>query len=254
MTPVAASNAARFADVPIAEGGTPARAWLEWGYQFPPLHLDRCPGLLVVAPHPDDETLGFGGAAGAIAARGVHVHTVVASDGGAAWPGLSPREQTDLEHSRRRESQRSAALLGLHPPTFLGLRDGGLADAESRLADILTDMLTDRVAGTWCAATWRGDGHPDHEALGRAAAVATSRTGAVLLEYPVWMWHWARPGDANVPWHRATRVMLDPVAAERKQHAAAVFRSQIDPDDGRDPIVPPHVLSRLQAVGEAVFR
>jgi hypothetical protein len=47
--------------------------------------------------------------------------------------------------------------------------------------------------------------------------------------------------------------MLDPVAAECKQHAAAVFRSQLDPDDGRDPIVPPHVLSRLQAVGEVVF-
>jgi LmbE family N-acetylglucosaminyl deacetylase len=254
MTPIAVSNAARFADVPIAEAGTTAHDWLQWGCQFPPLHLDRCPGLLVVAPHPDDETLGFGGAASAIAALGVDVHTVVATDGGAAWPGLSAREQTRLEHTRRRESRRAATLLGLHRPTFLGLRDGGLADQESRLADILSDMLNDRVAGTWCAATWRGDGHPDHEAVGRAAAVAASRTGAVLLEYPVWMWHWARPDDADVPWHRTTRVRLDLVAAERKHRAAAVFRSQLDPDDGRDPIVPPHVLSRLQSVGEVAFR
>jgi LmbE family N-acetylglucosaminyl deacetylase len=252
MTP--ASNAARFAEVPIAQGGTPAHEWLEWGYRFPPLPLDRCPGLVVVAPHPDDETLGFGGAAGAIAARGVDVHTVVASDGGAAWPDLSAQEQTRLERDRRDESRRAAALLGLRTPTFLGLPDGGLADQESRLADILTDMLTDCVAGTWCAATWRGDGHPDHEAVGRAAAVATSRTGAVLLEYPVWMWHWARPGDPAVPWQRASRVGLDPVAVERKQRATAVFRSQLDPDDGHDPIVPPHVLSRLRSVGEVVFR
>ncbi|NTY58749.1 PIG-L deacetylase family protein [Mycolicibacterium sphagni] len=254
MTPATASNAARFADVPIAQGGTPAQAWLEWGYQFQPLQLDHCPGLLVVAPHPDDEILGFGGAASAIAARGIDVHTVVASDGGGAWPGLSAQEKTHLEQCRRRESRHAATLLGLRPPSFLGLRDGGLADAESRLADVLTDMLADRAAGTWCAATWRGDGHPDHEAVGRAAAVATSRTGAVLLEYPVWMWHWARPGDTQVPWQRTSRVMLDPVAAERKQQAAAVFRSQLDPDDGRDPIVPPHVLSRLHTVGEVVFR
>jgi LmbE family N-acetylglucosaminyl deacetylase len=254
MTPITVSNAARFADVPITDGGTPAQEWLEWGCRFPPLSLDDCPGLLVVAPHPDDETLGFGGAAAAIAARGVDVHTVVASDGGAAWPGLSAREQQHLERSRRHESRCAAGLLGLRWPTFLGLPDGGLADQESRLADILTDLLAARVAGTWCAATWRGDGHPDHEAVGRAAAVATSRTGAVLLEYPVWMWHWARPGDAAVPWQRAARVTLDPVAAERKQRAIAEFRSQLDPEDGRDPIVPPHVLSRLQSVGEVVFR
>ncbi|BBY66395.1 PIG-L deacetylase family protein [Mycolicibacterium helvum] len=254
MSPRAASNAARFADVPIAGGGTPTQEWLEWGCHFPPVDLDSCPGLLVVAPHPDDETLGFGGAAGAIAARGIAVRTVVASDGGAAWPGLSSRDQTHLERARRSESRRAASALGLRAPTFLGLPDGGLADEESRLADILTGMLDECVDGTWCAATWRGDGHPDHEAVGRAAAVATSRTGAVLLEYPVWMWHWARPGEANVPWQRASRVILDPVATERKQHAVAVFRSQLDPDDGRDPIVPPHVLSRLQAVGEVVFR
>jgi LmbE family N-acetylglucosaminyl deacetylase len=252
MTPT--GNASRFAEVPVAEGGTPAQEWVEWGHQFPPLPLDRCPGLLVVAPHPDDETLGFGGAAGAITARGVDVRTVVASDGGAAWPDLSAQEQARLERSRRGESQRAATLLGLRPPIFLGLPDGGLADQESRLADILTDTLNDGVPGTWCAATWRGDGHPDHEAVGRAAAVATSRTGAVLLEYPVWMWHWARPRDPAVPWQRAARVTLDPVAVERKQRASEVFRSQLDPDDGRDPIVPPHVLSRLQSVGEVVFR
>jgi hypothetical protein len=80
------------------------------------------------------------------------------------------------------------------------------------------------------------------------------KRSVVLLEYPVWMWHWARPGDATVPWQRATRVTLDPVAVERKQRAIAVFRSQLDPDGGHDPIVPPHVLSRLQSVGEVVFR
>ncbi len=78
-------------------------------------------------------------------------------------------------------------------PDFLGLPDGKLAENESRLADVLTDILAARPAGTWCAATWRGDGHPDHEAVGRAAAVAASRTGAVLLEYPIWMWHWLIP-------------------------------------------------------------
>ncbi|MCV7348242.1 PIG-L deacetylase family protein [Mycolicibacterium rhodesiae] len=248
-------NAARFAAAPISGGGTPADEWLLKKDTFPSLPLDQCPGLVVVAPHPDDETLGFGAAACGIAARGVDVRTVIASDGGAAWPGLSPSEQARLEESRRCESRTAAAVLGLPTPTFLGLPDGRLAENESRLADILTDILAGRPTGTWCAATWRGDGHPDHEAVGRAAAIATARTGTVLLEYPIWMWHWACPGDDAVPWQNAVQLVADPVAVQRKREAITSFRSQLECDAaGREPILPPHVLERLDRVGEVVFR
>lgn len=50
--------------------------------------------------------------------------------------------------------------------------------------------------------------HPDDEAAGRAAAAACKATGAPLVEYPIWMWHWATPDDPAVPWHRARRVPL----------------------------------------------
>lgn len=249
----APSNAARFAATPIAGGGTPADEWVP--ISFPAFSLDLCPGLVVVAPHPDDEALGFGAAASSIAARGVDVHTIIASDGDAAWPGLSTSEQSRLAHTRRDESRTAAGLLGVPMPDFLGLPDGQLAERESQLTDILTGVLADRAAGTWCAATWRGDGHPDHEAVGRAAAVAASRTGAVLVEYPVWMWHWASPEDEAVPWHRAARAPLNSQDRQRKRDAIATFRSQLEPEvAGRDPILPPHVLARLDCVGEVVFR
>jgi LmbE family N-acetylglucosaminyl deacetylase len=241
--------------MPISGGGTPAAEWLRQDNGFPSLSLDLCPGLVVVAPHPDDETLGLGAAACSVAARGVEVHTVIASDGGAAWPGLSVSEQARLEETRRCESRTAAAILGLPEPAFLGLPDGKIAENESRLADMLTDILAGRPAGTWCAATWRGDGHPDHEAVGRAAAVAASRTGAVLLEYPIWMWHWARPGDAAVPWRHATRLVADSAAVHRKREAIASFRSQLARHaSGGEPILPPYVLERLDRVGEVVFR
>ena len=255
MSAVTPGNCARFADTPVAGGGTPVDEWLRWRPVMPHLDLDRCPGLVVVAAHPDDETLGFGAAASEIAAHGIDVHTVIASDGDRAWSDLAPSEQAELAEIRRRESRCAAALLGLAKPRFLGLPDGDLAANEDHLADVLTEILGDRAAGTWCAATWRGDGHPDHEAVGRAAATAASRTGAVLLEYPVWMWHWARAGDADVPWERAARVVSEPVAALRKQRAVEVFRSQLEAQGvGRHAILPPHVVSRLHQVGEVVFR
>ena len=90
--------------------------------------------------------------------------------------------------------------------------------------------------------------------MGRAAAVAAARAGAKLLEYPVWMWHWARPDDTAVPWHRMTRIAPDPAAVARKRLAARQFRSQLtryDPDS--DPVLPPVALQRLLAVGEVAF-
>jgi hypothetical protein len=90
--------------------------------------------------------------------------------------------------------------------------------------------------------------------VGRAAAVAAARAGAKLLEYPVWMWHWARPDDAAVPWHRMARAAPDRAAVARKRVAAKEFRSQLTgyyPDT--DPVLPPFALQRLLAVGEVAF-
>ena len=180
---------------------------------------------------------------------------VSASDGGAAYPNQSLLQRYRLERTRRAELLRATGVLGLHAPICLGLPDGQIDRHEERLADLLTEILDTKPAGTWCAATWRGDGHPDHEAVGRAAAIAVQRTGAVLVEYPVWMWHWAVPDDDAVPWHRAHSVPLSRDALGRKNTAAQIFRSQFVPEQpGDEPVLPPFILSRLLAVGEVVFR
>jgi LmbE family N-acetylglucosaminyl deacetylase len=210
---------------------------------------------VVVGAHPDDETLGFGATALTLAESGVRVEIVSASDGGAAIPGQSLLQRFRMERLRRAELYRAAGVLGVSAPLCLGLPDGQIAEHEGRLADLLTEVLATKPPGTWCAATWRGDGHPDHEAVGRAAAVAVERTGAVLVEYPMWMWHWASPGDCTVPWDRAFAAPLTRSAVERKLLAAQTFESQFlaqDPD--LTPLHPPFVLSRLLAVGEVVFR
>jgi LmbE family N-acetylglucosaminyl deacetylase len=247
-------NSARFAAWPVADGGTPAGTWLGWRRDFPELNLDECPGLVLVAPHPDDETLGFGATAAALRSRGVDVQVVSVTDGGGAHPGLSRRERAWLESDRRAELHRAAQILGLSAPVSLGLPDGDLSANEPELTDFLAGLLEAMPKGTWCAATWRGDGHPDHEAVGRSSAVAAERTGATLLEYPVWMWHWARPDDDAVPWHRMSAIRVDRAAMGRKQRAIAVFRTQLTPyEPGADPIVPPFAVQRLLAVGETVF-
>jgi LmbE family N-acetylglucosaminyl deacetylase len=247
-------NTARFAARPVSGGGTPTHVWLNAERRLPELDLSACPEIVVVAAHPDDETLGFGATSAILADLGISVQVVSASDGGAAHQEQSVLQRRRLERIRRAELHRAVGLLGLPAPISLALPDGELSNHHDRLTDLLTEILMTRPPGTWCAANWRGDGHPDHEAVGRAAAAATRRTGAVFMEYPVWMWHWALPGDSAVPWDRAHAVALNSAALNRKALAAQCFRSQFEPSAAGPPVLPPSVVRRLLAVGEVVFR
>lgn len=251
------SNSARFAAKPLTHGGTPAPLWLAAFERspLPELDLARCRRLIVVAPHPHDETLGVGAMIAQLIASGVDVRVVSVSDGGAAQPGATLSGRIRLSTTRRYELRRATSVLGVAPPVRLGLPDGELGKHEDRLTAALVDILRTAGPNTWCAAPWRRDGHRDYEAVGRAAAAACSRTGAALLEYPVWMWHWATPADPAVPWERANRVPAPGWAVNRKRQAAQCYRSQLRPGRGETPpILPPFVLQRLLAVGEVVFR
>jgi LmbE family N-acetylglucosaminyl deacetylase len=234
----------------VAEG-TPEGRWRGWAAPaaWPALDVDATDPPVVVAPHPDDEVLGV---AGLMAVLG-RAEVVAVTDGEASHPDSVVHTAAELASIRRAETAEALARLGLADPPVhrLGQPDGGID--EDAVAAALTGLL---APGRWCLATWRGDGHPDHEAVGRAAARACRATGARLLEYPVWTWHWAVPDDPGVPWHRARRIDLNPAAVAAKAAAVAAFTSQISPL-GPAPadaaVLPPHVLERFARPYETVF-
>jgi hypothetical protein len=52
-----------------------------------------------------------------------------------------------------------------------------------------------------------------------------------------------------------SKTRLDRAAMVRKRRAAKVFRTQLTPrEPGAEAVLPPFVVRRLLAVGEAVFR
>ena len=90
-------------------------------------------------------------------------------------------------------------------------------------ADELPGALHDRLApGDLVLAPWQHDGHPDHDAAGRAAIAAAPARGARLLRYPVWAWHWLEPDAPRAPF-QAFRMPLDAQARSRKQEAIRRF-------------------------------
>ena len=103
--------------------------------------------------------------------------------------------------------------------------DGALADLEEELVAALVAAVGTAGERTVLVAPWRRDGHPDHEAVGRAAAVAARRTDARVVEYPVWAWHWGTAAD--LPWDDARVVRLDATARSAKRAAVAAHASQV---------------------------
>jgi LmbE family N-acetylglucosaminyl deacetylase len=235
----------------IAGTGTTEEGWRAWldAAPLPELDLARAGVPLVVAPHPDDEVLGPGG----LLARVGAAEVLAVTDGEASHPGSAVLDRETLRGIRPLETERALRLLGLPGTTVhrLGQPDGGIDEAALRVA--LRALLR---PGRWCLATWRGDGHPDHEAVGRAAAAACADTGARLLEYPVWAWHWADPADPRLPWRRAHRVTLPARVRAAKNTAMGAYRSQIaalGPSPADAALLPPPVLDRFRRPYEVVF-
>ena len=210
--------------------GTPEDAWAGWEGLRQLARLDveelaRAEGLLVVAAHPDDETLGAGGLIATAARAGRPVTVLVATAGEASHPRSTTTSREAL--ARRRTEEVEAAVAVLAPGAavhVLGLPDGALPDHLGRLTAAVAEH---HRPGAVVVAPWRGDGHLDHEAAGEAAARVAGRAGAPLLEYPVWAWHWAAPGDPRLPWARARRADLAPEALRRKGEAMARHASQV---------------------------
>ena len=234
----------------ITGTGTPESGWLPRLPLLAPLPLTPPPArAVVVAPHPDDEVLGVGGLLALLAAAGTQVEVIAVTDGEASNPGGSVPSD-ELAARRRVETAAALDRLGVRAGvTHLHLPDGGAAGLERPVLAAL------RLGpGDWLLAPWSRDGHPDHEAVGRACESAAARDGARLLAFPVWAWHWAGPAD--LPWHRARRVDLSPEVLAAKAAAVAQFVTQVAPlgplpEDA--PVLAPHVLARFARPCEVVF-
>lgn len=216
-----------------AEPGTPAGDWSadpRW-LDRPALDLDRFSEVVVVAAHPDDETLGAGGLIAECGLRGIPVTVIVVTDGAASHPD-SPTT-TPLELAKRRAVEVTQAVSGLHSDARvvrLGFADGTVAKHFAQVALEIDRSLPDRPAKNVLVVTnWQGDQHPDHRMVGLACSYLAEGRGWELAEYPIWLWHWATPATSEVPWDSFVRLPLSPLARVLKGGAIAEHHSQVLP-------------------------
>ncbi len=176
-------NMGAVARTPLQGQGTQEQAWLhcDWLWQQPTTSATAlCSGhdrMVVVAPHPDDEILGCGGLLHHAAGQGIDVSVVAVTDGEACYPGEPWWTPERLRSARRAELAAALGELGIPVGSIfhLGIADGAVSAHEQGLEGWLQQYLQPRDL---VLAPWRFDGHPDHEAAGRAGCAPRGRSVA----------------------------------------------------------------------------
>lgn len=140
---------------------------------------------VVLAAHPDDESLGCAGTIALLRRRGAPVTVAFATDGEATrGADLAPEE---TGRRRRVEALAACRQLGVEARDvrFWGLPDGGLTAHTEELA-ARTAALVSETAAEGLLLPWFLDGHPDHEALSLALASAVLPSGLEIWGYETW--------------------------------------------------------------------
>lgn len=193
-----------------------------------PLPLKNIRRALIVAPHPDDETIGAFGLMRYLARHGTNIRITVVTNGAAshnskAWPPAR------LTARRKRETQHALARIGIPQTaiTFLGFPDSGMQDMPPTGFSRLKQKLAHGQEPDLVVRPSVLDFHADHRIVARACQESWPPR-VHQLTYLVWP-------DASQPSH-PPRYRL-PLKDSRLMKAAAIatYRSQTglikdDPD------------------------
>jgi LmbE family N-acetylglucosaminyl deacetylase len=204
------------------------RAWAD----FPLAGLDPIVGTgtcLILAPHPDDESLGCGGLIAACVAAGRLPLVVVLTDGAGSHRSRAyPPDR--LRAVRAREVRTAVGRLGLPAGrvVFLNQPDtaapSGGAAFDAVVARLVA-LIREQAACSAILAPWWHDPHCDHAAASLAAEAAARVAGVRHVAYPVW--GWTLPSGAAVPGSPAAGWRLDIRAfLPAKRAAIQAHRSQ----------------------------
>ncbi|MGA9278643.1 PIG-L deacetylase family protein [Ilumatobacter sp.] len=162
--------------------------------------------VLGVWAHPDDEAYLSAGLMARTIVGGGQVTVVAITDGEDGFPADDTRPREQRAAQRRRELRAAMEVIGVQDVRFLGVPDGGVANAPrevlvDRIADIIRDVRPDVIV------TFGPDGvtgHPDHVANSARATEAWENAGIGDLWYAAktdeWLDEWRDLHDEFGVW------------------------------------------------------
>lgn len=193
--------------------------------------------VLAIGAHPDDLEFFAGATLARLAAAGATVTMLVCTDG-----ARGGHDEAGLAARRREEAAAGAAALGLGTPTFLGFRDGDLANDERLREALVRAIRTCRPELLLVhdpATQWKrtGDlvrfGHSDHRAAGQATLDAIAPRAPLGAYYPEHAAAGLKPWFVRETWLFDTAQpehFVDARPALEAKHAALRRHASQNPD------------------------
>ena len=185
--------------------------------------------LLGVLAHPDDESLGFGGAFARYAAEGIETCLVTATRGERGRFGPAGRgDPVEVGRVREAELRAAAAILGIREVSLLGFPDGGVdqVPAETAIRAIVSHIRRIQPHVIVTFGPEGGYGHPDHIAISQFATAA-----AVCAADSGYRADGGSPTD-SLPPHRAAKLYYLAWANNKWTAYQAAFRKLTSTVDG----------------------
>ncbi len=228
---------------------------------FPMAGADFLPGpALILAPHPDDESLGTGGLIAMLAAAGRPPFVVFVTDGAGSHPGSAAYPPARLVTVREAEATEACAALGLGRDRLAFLR---LPDTDAPMGgpafNRAVTTIADRCRAVHAAAIlapWEHDPHCDHLATHRMAVTVAAQLGIAHWAYPVWGWTLAPNHVLPDQAYDGVRIDIAPWLS-RKRQAIAAHRSQyagLITDDPAGFVLPADLLAIFDEPVETFLR
>ena len=160
---------------------------------------------IIVAPHPDDETLGCGGTVALLKREGISVHFLFVSDGTMSHPNSKKYPPEKLRALREAEALEAVKTLGgqYNDIRYLAFPDRSVPEKQSPFFEmavrIMERYITD-IAPETIFVPWQNDPHPDHRATWQIVSEAVSRLNLKprIVEYPIWLWEMGSAEDINL--------------------------------------------------------
>lgn len=182
-----------------------------------PVRISKPDGdkILVLAPHPDDETIGCGGTLYKHGLSGDQVVVAFMTDGREGDYFCAERGHA-LVDRRKREAEKASELLGLSELVFLDHPDARLSTRPSAIDDIAS--LLERVQPDIVYVTSVLDSHADHRATFDIAARALECYGNEVAIYIYEIW-------SPIPINCVVEIDMD-----KKIECVRCYQSQLDED------------------------
>jgi LmbE family N-acetylglucosaminyl deacetylase len=171
--------------------------------------------VLVIAPHPDDESIGCGGTISRHTDRGDRVAVIYLSSGEL---GLKRLPRDEAWRIRESEAEAAAEILGIRALSFLRRPDWYLGDHVDETTSLVASIFGHETPGL-VYVPHAGEWHPDHRAalqIVQAVLRGLDQAAPHLLAYEVWT-----PLAAHDHVEDISTVM------ERKLQAIRCYQSQL---------------------------